>query len=655
MCGIAGAIQLKGGRMPDPDLIIRMCDLLHYRGPDGEGFMSGGMPDNSWLSQLQERRPAAVLSSAESPSPFVLGHRRLSIVDLSRDAGQPMSSTGKEVWIVFNGEIYNHAELRLQLEAKGHRFHTDHSDTEVILNGYLEWGTDLLCRMNGMFSFCLWDSRKNRFWFARDRFGVKPFYYTVHQGVFYFASEMKALLLIPGIPLEIIPQSVSDILTFSSVPPPRTMLEGIYKMPPSHSLLIENGSLRKPRRYYQPLDAMSKVSLTDETMIRDGIRELLKDAVEYRRGADVQYGAFLSGGVDSASNLAMLSKTDSLPVKSFSMSFRGNLGNYVRELVFAEEVSKLFHSNHFGLVMTEDHYYGMFDKMLFHCDEPVADTASIPIYLLSLIAKQNGVTVCLGGEGSDEIFAGYSLWKIHADFELFFKKFGLPGLPRLARASWKLPGLKNRRTFYHGWFDRVISGYPTYWGGTEAFSDGEKTDMFSESFRKTLADYKSFDGISRLYDEYLAYCPIPHPYNWMTYLELHFRLPEILLSRLDRMSMAASVEARVPFLDYRLVEFALRIKPDLKVKNGIHKYPLKEAMRGYLPDKIIDRKKESFNVPLNKMTRDLSDMEKTFDEFNKNTGIFEKEQISKIFRQGNSYRKWVLLNLGMWWKGTVSR
>jgi asparagine synthase (glutamine-hydrolysing) len=402
-----------------------MNDIISHRGPDGEGFL---FSDNNQAfdSTLRSKSDALVLKNKSHTRQVALGHRRLSIIDLSDVASQPMADDTKTFWIVFNGEIYNHQELRNELEEKGCCFITDHSDTEVILNAYKTWGKDCLQRFNGMFSFCIWDTNKDEFFLARDRMGIKPLYYTEHKGALYFGSEVKTLLVNKGVSRKFNNKAIYDYLTFTAVPASNTIFDSISKLPAAHCFYIRQGKIEKPVRYWNPLAVEKYKEASDQEICELILSEIDKSA-QKRMIADVEVGVLLSGGVDSSANLAMLSKHTDKPIKAFSIGFE-NQGNYKNEFKYSRKVAKQFGAEYHELLLTPEDFNSFFPKMVYYQDEPIADTANIPIYYLSKKAREEGVTVLLGGEGSDELLIGYKGWALAKQYFNLVEKNG-KGMP----------------------------------------------------------------------------------------------------------------------------------------------------------------------------------------------------------------------------------
>lgn len=656
MCGIAGIININNSKSIPESLIVAMCDEIRHRGPDGEGFLFSDDISPDYVDQLKQKRPDAHLTTVNSARQVHLGHRRLSIIDLSTAAAQPMTDATESFHVVFNGEIYNHAELRKELQQKGFSFKTDHSDTEVILNSYAAWGIDCISRFRGMFAFCLWDMSKDLFWLVRDRMGIKPLYYTISDGNLYFASEIKAILKSPVIQKRINYTGLYDYLSFFSVAPPETMFEGIYKIPAAHLIKIERGSISSPQRYWEMFsDNNVRVSGSEEALCTE-LLQRFTESVSYRREADVPYGVLLSGGVDSSANLAMLTKLTKKPVKAFSVGFDNKNKNYKNEFEYSRKVAKLFNADYHEIMLSQQHFMEFLPRMVYHQDEPIADTACIPLYYVSKLAKDNGVTVVMGGEGSDELFIGYELWRRAHEFHSFFEK--LPARPALilAKLLLGLPYLKNKRTYYRNWIDKSLKEQQIFWGGTELRSENQKQRIITDSFNERLNTHTSYDVIEKYYNRFLS-TGQKSQLNWMSYLDLNYRLPELLLARLDKMTMAASVEGRVPFLDHKLVEWSMSINPSIKIKNKTEKYILKKALEPVLPHDIIYRPKAGFPVPMDALfSEELKGYAReVVGKFNSEEKIFSQTYLAELFSPAKGNELWNVLNLALWWQKLIKR
>jgi asparagine synthase (glutamine-hydrolysing) len=625
MCGIAGAFDFSAkGAIPE-SLLRQMADTLAHRGPDDEGFY---------------RDPAGDLG---------LAFRRLSIVDLS-GGHQPMSTPDGRYWIVFNGEIYNHLAVRAELEAKGRVFRT-RSDTEVILQAYAEYGPECLEKLLGMFALAIWDSVKRRLFVARDRIGIKPFYYAVVGGVFIFASEIKALFKYPNLTPRLDRGELARYFMFLCVPPPATLFEGVEKLRAGHWFMVDEGKgVSAAQRYWTPL--VDGPIADNEKDLALQVRDLLSDAVKIRLMSDVPFGAFLSGGVDSSAIVAIMARHLDRPVETFSVGYKNDPG--FNELENARRTAKLFGTNHHEVLIDHEDFRRFLPRLVHHQDEPIADPVCVPLYYVADLARRNGVIVTLVGEGSDELFFGYDfhnrVWRMVRQWwePLSATPRSFRGLLAAAAAPFLDPA---RQDFVQRWRD----GGEPFLGGAVTFYPQEL-----KRIAPALADDTRREAIlQHLYDEIDTARPNADFPMRASYLELMYRLPELLLMRVDKMTMAASVEGRVPFLDHRLVELAFRIPGELKVKNGVSKYILKEALRDILPADIIHRRKVGFHVPVTRWFEEVLSPfadETLFDPRLLALEIWDPAAVRQLLErqrrgEGNyGMRIWTLVNFALWYR-----
>jgi asparagine synthase (glutamine-hydrolysing) len=575
MCGIAGIIDLFS--TPERSLIESMCRIMKHRGPDGEGYYIHGEA--------------------------ALGHRRLSIIDLE-GGSQPMSNEDGTVWITFNGEIYNFPELRDQLIAKGHVFKT-RSDTETIIHAYEENGVRCVDKLRGMFAFGLWDERKKVLFIARDRLGKKPAYYFTDGKRFVFASELKAILQDKKINREIDLKALADYLTYHYIPFPSTIFKGLYKLPPGHYMTVGVESVKPVKvditiKQYWDVEYNPDYSLSEDDWVR-ALCEKLKEAVKIRLISDVPLGAFLSGGIDSSTIVALMGMAQGSPVKTFSIGFKEEDFSETR---YAREVARRFGTEHFEM-MVEPDAIEVLPHLAWEFDEPFADSSAIPTYYVSKMARRH-VTVILSGDGGDETFAGYRRYLWANDMHrydrlpLALKKilFGIP-------ASMLPEGIKGKGMLTHlskGPFER--------YAGLNTFSDRSylknvlSKDVMAdvnEKYNGRQSDYmmlrKNYDACKS--DDYLTK---------IQYLDTKTYLAEDILTKVDRASMLCSLETRAPLLDHEVVELAARMPSSMKIHGNETKHILKRAMKDILPNEIIFRKKMGFGVPLTHwFKKDLSE------------------------------------------------
>ncbi len=614
MCGICG------GTFEDKKLLKAMASLLLHRGPDESGFFS-----DKGIS---------------------LGHRRLSIIDL-KTGSQPMSNEDNSVWLVFNGEIFNFHELRDKLAAK-HKFSTS-SDTESIIHGYEEYGFDVVKHLNGFFAFALWDSKKKLLFIARDRLGIKPLYYTMHKGKFYFASELKALLL-NDISRSLNHEALSYFLSFRCNTSSETMLKGFYKLQPGHYLVIKDKKL-SIHKYW---DISYAPAYGAENFFKDKLLEHLRRSVKMRLMSDVPLGAYISGGIDSAAVTAMMSELSAEPVKTFSVGFDDERYS---EIPYAKAIADYFKTDHQEILVRPD-TAKLLPKIVWHNDEPMSDPTCIPTYLLSEQTKKK-CTVVLTGEGADETLAGYFQYKMMNLYNSYLKRIPLPVRKHIIFSSVNAvsPYLLNKVFKYTSelghegkkrFYNYLASNNPAeaYLSMVSIFDEQEKNQSLTQKKGNTIEMAKPYFSSKSMLNNCL-------------FFETKTLLPDNLLMKVDKMTMAFGVEARVPFLDYRLVEFCSSLPTSLKLKGMTEKYLLRKAMKGLIPEAARQRKKERFFVPINSwfqgelmgITKQLLD-----DNALKQQKIFNPDYIHKVFAGFKSsplfYSRqlWSLLNFQLWYR-----
>ena len=509
-----------------------------------------------------------------------IGMRRLSIIDL-KTGHQPLANEDGSVWTVFNGEIYNYRELTADLLARGHRFGTA-SDTETLVHLYEEHGADCVRHLRGMFAFALWDARRRTLLLARDRLGIKPLYYAETTHGLVFGSELKALIASPWVQRDIDPRALAAYLRFGYVPDPLSILKGVVKLPPGHLVLVKEGRAGLPQCYWKPTSYFDgPAQAVDEAEAESRLWGLLQDAVRSHLVSDVSVGAFLSGGIDSSVVVGLMAREGGVPVKTFSVGYREQEFD---EAPYARRVAEWFGTEHHELIATPRDI-GLLDDVLVACDEPFADASAIPTYLVARLARQH-VKVVLSGDGGDELFAGYDRYLVDQR-ESRLGVLGDLGLGAPLRlASNALPeGVRGKNFLRHfslprmGRYLDAISMFPD-----RALRDLLEAGVASEDpllFTEALHDSQGLDALSRLQD-----------------FDLRTNLPGDILTKVDRMTMAHSVEARVPLLDHPLVEFACRLPADLRLRGGRTKYLLRRILRGRVPDEVLSRPKRGFGVPI---------------------------------------------------------
>lgn len=562
MCGIAGFHRPTGlPKGPWRATLERMTSTLVHRGPDGEGYFVDDFAG--------------------------LGHRRLSIIDLE-GGRQPMPNADGTAWIVFNGEIYNHVELRRLLETKGHRF-TTRSDTEVLVRAYDEFGTACLERLRGMFAFAIWDTTQRRLFMARDRLGKKPLYYARHgDGTLIFGSELKAVTAFPGLDLSIDLEALSDYLSLLYIPREKTIFRGIRKLLPGH-YLVADSSGTTVRCYWD----ISFAPATDDGVAARQVADLLREAVAVRLQSDVPLGAFLSGGIDSSSVVGFMAQLTDTPVITASIGFPEQGFD---ELSYARKVAALFATDHDEYVVTP-YALEVLDRLIWHYDEPFADASAVPTYYVAQLARQR-VTVALSGDGGDESFAGYRRYY----FDVRENKVRALVPPRLRRGVFGLLGSLYPKADY---LPQVFRGkaflgnvartpWEAYLHSVSGIAEDDKTRLLSPDVRQALGSYRTVD----LFEEIYRAADGPDALARIQYIDFKTYLPDDILTKVDRASMAHSLEVRCPLLDHRLVEYVAGLPSRLKLRGTHGKLVLKEAVRDLLPAEILERPKMGFAMPV---------------------------------------------------------
>jgi asparagine synthase (glutamine-hydrolysing) len=635
MCGICGIYNYGTDRPVDREVLGRMASVITHRGPDDEGFHTS-----------RDGR-------------LGLGFRRLAIVDLSMAGHQPMANEDGSAHIVFNGEIYNHASLRPDLEARGHVYRS-RCDTETILHQWEESGADVVTKLTGMFAIAIFDEPRGRLFLARDRIGIKPLYYFDNGRTFLFASEIKSLFEHPDVPRRLNRARLGEYLAGLAVAPPETLFDGIRKLRAGHTMTVENRTgLTPARRYWNPLDATREPEITDPKVASALVLEKLQAAVRARLMSDVPFGAFLSGGIDSSAIVALMSRELNRPVETFSIGYKDD--PEFNELGHARSVATRFQTNHHEILIDHDDFRKFIPKLVYHQDEPISDPVCVPLHFVAKLARDSGVIVTLVGEGSDELFFGYT-WhnRIRRMYESYWRPLSrLPG-PIKAGAAAALATLVDppRQDFLR----RFGAGGEPFLGGAVTFYPTEQADLLDpDLFAAMDSPIGSVEALYAEADGILA----PDDFTRRsTYLELMYRLPELLLMRVDKMTMATSVEGRVPFLDHSVIELAFRLSADLKVRDGSGKWILKEALKDVLPASIINRPKLGFHVPVTSwFGKSLSEYarEVLLDSDSEAAKLFRRPAIEKLLqaqsRGGVNYgmRIWALVNFALWHRLWIER
>ena len=626
MCGIAGiAFSSKSRRSANESVLRRMCDVISHRGPDDEGFFIDGSVG--------------------------LGHRRLSIVDVA--AGhQPMTNEDGSLRITYNGEIYNHADFRAELEARGHVYQT-HCDTETILHLYEEHGEGCVEYLRGMFSFAIWDRNTRKLFIARDRLGVKPLYYAQTQdGSLYFASEIKSLLASGDIKAEVNYDVLPDYLANHAPSGTQTLFRGINRLLPGHTLTWIDGTVSIKCFWDIHFDSTGEAKRSDKDYIAEW-KELFETSVRLRLMADVPLGMFLSGGIDSSAIAAVMSGMVQEPIKTFSVGFSEREAN---ELEYARLVARTFGTNHHEIILTPDEFFAALPRLVWHEDEPLAHLASIPLYFVSKLASQH-VKVVLTGEGSDELLAGYYRYRTTVYNQALGNSFqsltNEPIRQVIKNRIESLPaGSKAKRKLSRTFLCLKPDLENIYFDNFAVFSRARQAQLLTNEAKERLGSVDPYQTLKALIEDTDATTLL----NRLLYADTKTYLHELLMKQ-DQMSMAASIESRVPFLDHKLVEFSARMPERMKLRGWTTKYVLRESMKGVLPDVILKRRKMGFPVPVGTWFR--GKYRAVIDEYvlSERTlarGLFEPDYLKQMVEahqsgvENHADRLWSLLNLEIW-------
>ena len=627
MCGIAGIVASDRLLADDPARVTRMRDVIAHRGPDDAGIF------------VDERA--------------ALGHRRLSIVDLA--AGhQPLANEDESIWIIFNGEIYNHASVRPELESAGHRYRT-RSDTETIVHAYEQWGDACVERLRGMFAFAIWDARRARLLLARDRLGVKPLYWALAGNRMIFGSEIKAILESGLIAAEADDSRIPEQLSIRSLAGTGTLFKGIQRLLPGHTLTFENGAVRIRRYWDVPVGQAAEAGerLSERDAVRR-FRELLEEAVRMRLMADVPLGMFLSGGLDSSAIAAIMAKMIDRPLQTFSVAFKDRAFS---ELDYARQVSRAIGADAHEVIIDEHDYFGALPRLIWHEDEPIAHTSSVPLYFVSQLAAGH-VKVVLTGEGSDELLAGYGRYpRALLNWTAGEAYAAVPAPVRTWVANAVVPRLPSavQRYAKRSFVTRPVTPEALFFDNFAAIGLERQRSLLRSPFAAAATPERAY-GPSR------AYFDAPNGQSTildrLLYADLKVYLVELLMKQ-DQMSMAASIESRVPFLDHQLVEFAAGLPNRLKLRGFKTKWILREAVRELLPPEILARPKMGFPVPFgiwmrgpwNAVARDV-----LLDSRSRQRGIIDPAAVERLLdahaagTTNGTDAIWSLLNLELWYR-----
>ncbi|MGA3201128.1 MAG: asparagine synthase (glutamine-hydrolyzing) [Bryobacteraceae bacterium] len=618
MCAICGIVNFDHSETVDPAIVAKMTRTLVHRGPDDDGLFVEGQAG--------------------------LGFRRLSIIDLS-GGRQPIFNEDGSMAIIFNGEIYNYRDLAAKLCAAGHTFKT-RSDTETILHAYEQYGDDCVLHLRGMFAFAIWDRRRRRLLMARDRLGIKPLYYYRNARFLAFASEIKALLEIPGVPRDVNPDALDQFLSLRYVPGPRTMFKGVLRLQPGHTLVVDHAGVHT--RKYWDIDYSIRTSASPR-QIAANFEELLEESVRLRLISEVPLGVFLSGGLDSSAILAITNKVaDGQRVKTFSVGYptSGRKEEKDCELGYARLAARALGGDHYEFRLRAKDFEEFIPDLVWHLDEPLADPSCIPLYFVSRLAREH-ITVVLSGEGADECLAGYGIYPKMLALDRLNRHF--PSLGRLAGGLASItPGESLRRYLR-------ISGQPL-----EERYRGVCRGFRAESQRRLIGEdrmQRSERQVSEIFREHFEAAGKASPLNRMLYVDAKIWLPDDLLLKADKMTMANGLELRVPFLDHKLVEFAAALPDDSKLGGEGGKSLLRKSMRGVLPSAILERPKKGFPVPIaswlrgpmRQFTRDHllcpSSACNSYVDYAEVTRIVEEHEKGRIDR---SQEIWTLLMFQFW-------
>jgi asparagine synthase (glutamine-hydrolysing) len=639
MCGIAGIVATDHLDHDALARVTRMRDVITHRGPDEAGLHLDG---------------AAALA-----------HRRLSIVDLSTGQ-QPLSNEDGSIWVIFNGEIYNHAEVRAELQAHGHCYRT-RSDTETIVHAYEQWGDECVHRFRGMFAFAIWDAPRKRLLLVRDRLGIKPLYWARTGGTLLFGSEIKAILasdlIEPQPNYAVLPEVLSTRYTSGS----DTLFKGVYKLLPGHLLVFERGTIATRQYWDLPRRSAESVARPERSASPSGernvvarFRELLEESVRLRLMSDVPLGMFLSGGIDSSAIAALMARMIDRPLRTFSVAFKDRAFN---ELEYAREVARAINADSHEIVIDDRDFFGALPKLVWHEDEPIAHPSSVPLYFVSKLAREH-VTVVLTGEGSDELLAGYGKyprvafnWRAGRIYERL-----LPQVLRRTMARGVLPRLPRPLARYANRSFLAMDRSPEsmFFDNFAAISLADQQRLLTppfgaaatreQAYASSLSYFNTLNGSSTLLDRLL-------------YADIKSYLVELLMKQ-DQMSMATSIESRVPFLDHKLVEYAATLPDEWKLQGWTTKRVLREAMKGLLPESILNRPKMGFPVPFAGWTRGAWNgvvRDVLLDRRSRERGIIDPFAVDRLLadhaagRTEGGDRLWTLLNLELWHRTFIDK
>ena len=606
MCGIAGIYNFDQSKI-DPEITNSVKDSLEHRGPD---FSKIEYIDNK----------------------VALIHTRLAIIDLDRRSNQPMVSKDNRYSIVFNGEIYNFKEIRKTLEAKGVDFYTD-GDTEVLLEGYLHFGSDVLQQLRGQFSFAIYDSKEESFFLARDRVGIKPLYFSLIDNTFIFSSELKAIEKSNLFPFSADLDSYVAYLRHLAVPTNKTGNKNISKLEPGQFLYLDKNKNISKYKYWDPFSIEEDDTITEQEAISK-VEEILIESVNYRKVSDVEVGLFLSGGLDSSLIGKLMSKNTNSKVKSFNIDYEEHFEGYQGEVAEAR-----FAATNIGVNLVEDKIqYSDFKKIIdnysFYQDDLVGDEVGIPLYFLGKTSKKSGIKVVQVGEGADELFYGYDHWLRFMKLNRYVKP-----ITKSSPSNFKFKGHRTNM------LSNILLNRTSFAGGALGFNVPEIDDLLVNGITN---DFELINYVDNKWDDYFSNKNSKLS-KWMTLIDLQIRLPELLLMRMDKLVMQSSIEARVPFLDHKLIEYILTIPEKIIFDKKTTKPLLKHVANKHIPQKIYSRTKQGFRAPVGEWIK--KDQEYFYDSirsFNSSTNLFNSKSLEKIISGRDYQKKWYLSNLAKW-------
>ena len=606
MCGIAGILNFDNSKV-NPEIANVIKSSLEHRGPDF-----------SKVDYINEN--------------VAMIHSRLAIIDLDDRSNQPMFSEDKRFSIVFNGEIYNYKEIRKSLEQKGVSFQTD-GDTEVLLKGFIFHGSNILQLLRGQFAFAIHDSYEESFFLARDRVGIKPLYFSIYNDVFIFSSELKAIENSGLIPFKPDLDSYVAYLRHLAVPTSRTGNKNILKLEPGQYLVINKDKSISKNKYWDPFTFQVDYSITEKDAILK-VEELLLESVEYRKVSDVEVGLFLSGGLDSSLIGKIMSRNTNSDVKSFNIDYEEHFSGYQGEVEQARHAA-----SHIDIKLIEDKiqysdFKQIIDNYSFYQDDLVGDEVGIPLYFLGKSSNNNGIKVVQVGEGADELFYGYEHWLRLIKLNRFIKP-----ITKARYDNFKFSGHRKNM------LSNILLNRTSFAGGALGFNLVEIDNLLLEGITD---EYNLVHFVDKKWDSYFS-SKSSSLSKWMTLIDLQIRLPELLLMRMDKLVMQSSIEARVPFLDHKLIEFVLTIPEKIIFNDNKTKPLLKKVASKHLPNEIVNRKKQGFRAPVGEwIKKDEKYFYEAIKEFNSSTNLFDKEYLNKIILGDDFQKKWYLANLAKW-------